>query len=255
MSRTVIAPDALTGRRAVVTGAGRGLGKAIAQSLAAAGAQVTVADVDADACAATAAELGGTAWPVDLSRTEELDELRLDTDILVNNAGIQRIHPVEEFPPQEWRLIHRIMLEAPFLLTRAAFPAMKERGWGRIINVSSVHGLRASPFKSAYIAAKHGLQGLTKTVALEGGPHGITANTVNPGYVRTKLVADQIADQAASRGISEEAVTEEVFLAKSAVPRLAEPEEVAQLVAFLATDAAGLITGAAHSVDAGWSAA
>ncbi|TFI50448.1 SDR family oxidoreductase, partial [Micrococcus endophyticus] len=203
---------------------------------------------------AVAEEVGGDVWAADLSDVAALEDLSLDTDILVNNAGIQRINPVEEFVPEDWRLIHRLMLEAPFLLTRAVLPGMYERGFGRIINLSSAHGLVASPFKSAYVAAKHGLQGLTKVTALEGGPHGVTANCINPGYVRTPLVDEQVADQAASRGISEEEVLDQVFLAHSAVKRLAEPEEVATLAVWLASDAAAVATGSSYSLDGGWAA-
>ncbi|GAA3779118.1 3-hydroxybutyrate dehydrogenase [Micrococcus endophyticus] len=244
----------LAGRRAVVTGGASGIGAAIARAFAGAGATVTVADRDEAAARAVAEEVGGDVWAADLSDVAALEDLSLDTDILVNNAGIQRINPVEEFVPEDWRLIHRLMLEAPFLLTRAVLPGMYERGFGRIINLSSAHGLVASPFKSAYVAAKHGLQGLTKVTALEGGPHGVTANCINPGYVRTPLVDEQVADQAASRGISEEEVLDQVFLAHSAVKRLAEPEEVATLAVWLASDAAAVATGSSYSLDGGWAA-
>lgn len=244
----------LDGRRAVVTGGASGIGAAIARAFAGAGATVTVADRDEAAAHAVAEEVGGDVWAADLSDVAALEDLSLDTDILVNNAGIQRINPVEEFVPEDWRLIHRLMLEAPFLLTRAVLPGMYERGFGRIINLSSAHGLVASPFKSAYVAAKHGLQGLTKVTALEGGPHGVTANCINPGYVRTPLVDEQVADQAASRGISEEEVLDQVFLAHSAVKRLAEPEEVATLAVWLASDAAAVATGSSYSLDGGWAA-
>ncbi|GAA4283596.1 3-hydroxybutyrate dehydrogenase [Brevibacterium daeguense] len=248
------AHSGIAGRKALVTGAASGLGRAIASALAGAGARVTVADIDEQAAREAAEAVGGEAWVVDFSQTEELDGIELDVDILVNNAGIQRIHAIEEFPLAEWQLIQRLMLEAPFLLTKAALPTMYERGWGRIINMSSVHGVRASPYKSAYVAAKHGLMGLTKTTALEGGRHGVTCNAINPGYVMTPLIEKQIADQASTRGISEDEVMDEVFLAHSAVPRLATPEEVAELALFLASDAASVITGADHLVDGGWSA-
>ncbi len=150
--------------------------------------------------------------------------------------------------------MQRLMLEAPFLLIRAVLPGMRERGWGRIVNISSVHGIRASPFKSAYVAAKHGLEGLSKVAALEGAPHGITSNCVNPGYVRTPLVERQIADQARLHGIPESEVVERVMLTESAIKRLLEPEEVAAQVRFLCSDAAGAITGASHVMDGGWSA-
>lgn len=245
----------LTGRRALVTGGASGLGKAISEALAEAGAEVTVADLDAEAAETVASGIGGRAWAVDLADTSALETIDVDTDILVNNAGIQRIHPITEFPLEEWRLISTLMLEAPFVLTKAVLPGMYRRGWGRIINLSSVHGLRASANKSAYVAAKHGLMGLTKTTALEGGPQGVTCNAINPGYVLTPLVKGQIADQAKTNGISEKEVLEQVFLGHSAVPRLAEPEEVAAIALFLAGDAAAVINGSAHSIDGGWTAA
>ena len=244
----------LDGRRALVTGGASGIGAACARALAADGARVVVADLDGAAAEALAAELGGEAWVVDLADTASLDDLRLHADILVNNAGIQRVAPIDEFDPETWRLMQRLMLEAPFLLIRAVLPGMRERGWGRIVNISSVHGIRASPFKSAYVAAKHGLEGLSKVAALEGAPHGITSNCVNPGYVRTPLVERQIADQARLHGIPESEVIERVMLTESAIKRLLEPEEVAAQVRFLCSDAAGAITGASHVMDGGWSA-
>ncbi|AWD24411.1 3-hydroxybutyrate dehydrogenase [Micrococcus sp. APC 4021] len=244
----------LDGRRAVVTGGASGIGAAIARAFASAGATVTVADRDQASAQSLAEEIGGTPWAVDLSDVTALEDLALDADILVNNAGVQRINPIQDFVPADWRLIHRLMLEAPFLLTRAVLPGMYDRGFGRIINVSSAHGLVASPFKSAYVAAKHGLQGLTKVTALEGGDHGVTANCINPGYVRTPLVDKQVADQAASRGITEDEVLGQVFLAHSAVKRLAEPEEVAALAVWLASDVAAVANGSSYSLDGGWTA-
>ncbi len=220
----------LNGRKAVVTGGASGIGAACARELAARGAKVVVADVDEAGAAALADELGGTAWGVDLLDVDALAALSLDCDILVNNAGIQHIGPIEDFEPAAFRRILTLMLEAPFLLVRASLPHMYANGFGRIINVSSVHGIRASPFKSAYVSAKHGLEGLSKVTALEGGEHGVTSNCINPGYVRTPLVEKQIADQARVHGIPESEVLAKVMLTESAIKRLVEPEEVASLV-------------------------
>ncbi|WP_400993657.1 3-hydroxybutyrate dehydrogenase [Agromyces sp. GXQ0307] len=244
----------LSGRRAIVTGGASGIGLACAEAFAAAGAHVTIADLDGEAATAAAERIGGEAWQVDLGDTAALADLTLEADILVNNAGIQHVRPIEQFEPERFSLILRIMLEAPFLLIRAALPGMYERGWGRVINLSSVHGLRASPFKSAYVAAKHGLEGLSKVTALEGGPHGVTSNCVNPGYVRTPLVEKQIADQAIVHGIPEEDVVEKVMLTESAIKQLVEPAEVASLVSWLASDDARMVTGASYTMDGGWSA-
>lgn len=250
-----LGPDALAGRRALVTGGASGIGAACARAFAAAGAEVTVCDLDADGSRALAAEIGGHAWVVDLADTRALEELTLDTDILMHNAGVQRVAPIHEFEPDRWRFIHRLMVESPFLLTRAALPGMYARGFGRIISLSSVHGLRASAYKSAYVAAKHALEGLSKVTALEGAAHGVTANCVNPAYVRTPLVEKQIADQARIHGIGEDEVVEQVMLTESAVKRLVEAEEVASLVVWLASDVSGMVTGASYTVDGGWTAA
>lgn len=244
----------LTGKRALVTGAGSGIGEAVARALAARGAAVVIADRDAGAAARVAGELGGESWAVDLSDLDALAEIDVRADILVNNAGIQTVSPIEEFDPARFRMMIDLMLTAPFLLTRAVLPGMYAHGWGRIVNVSSVHGLRASPFKSAYVAAKHGLEGLSKVTALEGAPHGVTSNCVNPGYVRTPLVEKQIADQARVHGIPESEVVEKVLLTESAIKRLLEPSEVADLVAWLCGPTAGMVTGTSYVMDGGWSA-
>ena len=249
----------LAGKRAVVTGGASGIGHACAVEFARRGAHVVIADLDREAAERVAAELGdggasAEAWAVDLSATAALDGLELEADILVNNAGIQRVSPIEEFDPEAFRLIQRLMVEAPFLLIRAVLPGMYARGWGRIINLSSVHGLRASAFKSAYVTAKHGLEGLSKVTALEGGPHGVTSNCVNPAYVRTPLVEKQIADQAKLHGIPEGEVVERIMLTESAIKRLVEPEEVASLVGWLASDSAAMVTGASYTMDGGWTA-
>ncbi|WP_144721586.1 3-hydroxybutyrate dehydrogenase [Agrococcus jejuensis] len=244
----------LAGRRALVTGGASGIGAAIAHAFADAGAHVIVADLDADAAARTAAEVGGEPWHVDLSDVAALETLRLDADILVNNAGIQRVSPIVDFDPADFRRILQLMLEAPFLLVRAAMPGMIERGFGRVINLSSVHGIRASAFKSAYVAAKHGLEGLSKVTALEGAPHGVTSNCIDPGYVRTALVERQIADQARTHGIPESEVVETIMLTEMAIKRMVEPAEVASLATWLAGPHAGMVTGASYAMDGGWSA-
>jgi 3-hydroxybutyrate dehydrogenase len=244
----------LAGRTALVTGGASGIGASCARELAARGAAVTIADVDDVAAKTLAAEIDGKAWEVDLLDVEALEGLQLDTDILVNNAGIQSIDPITDFDPQKFRSMLALMVEAPFLLIRAALPHMYAQEFGRIINISSVHGLRASEFKVAYVTAKHGLEGLSKVTALEGGSHGVTSNCVNPGYVRTPLVAKQIADQARTHGIPEDQVLAEILLTEAAIKRLVEPEEVAALVGWLASPTAGMVTGASYTMDGGWSA-
>src|SRR3954470_6051966 len=234
----------LTGRRAMVTGGASGIGRACAERLSADGAHVVVVDRDAEGARAVAAAVGGSAVGVDLADLDAVDALDLDVDVLVNNAGLQHVAPVHEFPVDRFSLILRLMLETPFRLVRGALPHMYERGWGRVVNVSSVHGLRASPYKVAYVTAKHGLEGLSKVVALEGAEHGVTSNCVNPGYVRTPLVENQIADQAAAHGLAEGEVLDRVILAREASKRLIEPDEVAEAVAYLCGDSASFVTGA-----------
>jgi 3-hydroxybutyrate dehydrogenase len=250
----------LSGRRAVVTGAGSGIGAACARRLAAAGADVVVVDLSAESAKRVADEVGGTAEVADLGDSAALDRLCASdgpvatADVLVNNAGLQHVAPIEDFPPERFSLILRVMLEAPFRLVRRALPDMYRQGWGRVINVSSAHGLRASPFKAAYVSAKHGLEGLSKVIALEGAAHGVTSNCLNPAYVRTALVEQQIADQARTHGVDEDTVVEQIMLAPVAVKRLIEPDEVAELAAVLYGPASSSISGASLSMDGGWTA-
>src|SRR5215211_6815299 len=246
--------EPLTGRRAMVTGGASGIGRACAVRLAAAGAALVVVDRDADAAKAVADQVGGTAVAVDLSDLDAVDALDLPVDVLVNNAGLQHVAPIHEFPVDRFSYILRLMLEAPFRLVRGALPHMYEQQWGRIVNISSIHGLRASAYKSAYVTAKHGLEGLSKVIALEGAEHGVTSNCVNPAYVRTPLVEGQIADQAAAHGLSEDQVVEEVMLAPAAVKRLIEPAEVADAVSWLCSPSAASVTGTSLVMDGGWSA-
>jgi 3-hydroxybutyrate dehydrogenase len=244
----------LTGRSALVTGGASGIGAACARELAGRGATVTVADVDDVAAKALADEIGGKAWVLDLLDVTALEDLRLDVDVLVNNAGVQTVESIVEFSPERFRSMLSLMVEVPFLLIRAALPHMYEQRFGRVVNISSGHGLRASEFKVAYVTAKHGLEGLSKVTALEGGPFDVTSNCVNPGYVRTPLVTKQIADQARIHDIPEQEVVEKVLLSESAIKRLVEPEEVAALVGWLASPSAGMVTGASYTMDGGWSA-
>ena len=251
-------PD-LGGRTALVTGAAGGIGRACSLRLAAAGAKVRAVDRDAtglDDLVGAARGLEGTLEPhvLDLTDLDAAEEIAAGTDVLVNNAGLQLVSPLHEFPPDVFHTVLTVMLEAPFRLVRGALPHMYGQGWGRIVNISSVHGLRASAFKAAYVSAKHGLEGLSKAAALEGAPHGVTSNCVNPAYVRTPLVEKQLADQARVHGIPEERVLSEVLLQDSAVKRLIEPEEVAEAVAYLCSPQASFITGTSLVLDGGWTA-
>ena len=252
----------LAGRVAVVTGGAGGIGGAVAEALGAAGALVVIVDRDGDGAQAVAATIAG-AWShvVDLADVDACRSLvdavlarheRLD--ILVNAAGFQYVAPLGEFPQERWDALLATMLTAPFVLSQAALPAMIAQGWGRIVNIGSIHSVIASPNKVGYIAAKHGLLGLTRAVALEAGPHGVTCNIVCPAYVRTPLVEAQIADQARASGIPEEEVVERVMLAGAAIPRLLEAREVAAYVRFLCSDDAAGITGSTQMIDGGWTA-
>ena len=251
----------MTHRVAVVTGAASGIGQAVAEALAGASYTVVMADVNAESGQREADRLGATFVQADLTDRAACKAL-IDTavdkfgsvDVLINNAGIQHVSPVEDFPEDKWDFIIRLMLTAPFLLTKYAWPHMKAAGWGRVINISSVHGLRASEFKSAYVSAKHGIMGLTKTTALEGGPYGITVNAICPAYVRTPLVDNQIDAQAATHGIPREEVINSIMLKKAAIKKMIEPSEVGAAVLYLCSDAAGCMTGTDFTIDCGWTA-
>jgi 3-hydroxybutyrate dehydrogenase len=251
----------LSGKAALVTGAASGIGRAIAEGLTAHGACVLLADLNEDGQAIAASLPNARFQQADVSSRDDCralvacaEEVWGGVDILVNNAGLQHVAPVEEFPEDRWEQLIRTMLIGPFVLTKYAIPHMYARGWGRIVNISSVHGLVASPYKSAYISAKHGLLGLTRTVALEAADKGVTVNAICPSYVRTRIVEEQIADQARVHGISKEHVIEQIMLAPVAIKRLLEPSEIAAYVIFLCSDAASGITGAAQVIDCGWTA-
>jgi len=248
-------------RVAVITGAASGIGLAVADSLAENNYRVVMADVNRDEGQRQASRLGAYFVHADLTARLACREL-IDAaiaeygsvDVLVNNAGIQHVSPVESFPDDKWDFIIRLMLTAPFLLTKYAWPHMQAAGWGRVINIGSVHGIRASEFKSAYISAKHGLMGLTKTAALEGGPHGITVNAICPAYVLTPLVDNQIDAQAEAHSISREEVIGTIMLKKAAVKKMIEPNEIGAAVVYLCSDDAGCMTGTDFTIDCGWSA-
>ena len=244
----------------LVTGAGRGIGEAVATAFAAASEHVIVTDVDS-AGELVAKTIGADFIKADLSDMDAVRNLGSQViadfgpvDVLVNNAGLQHVSPIDEFPDAMWSRLVQVMLTAPFQLMKVVLPGMKERGWGRVINIASVHGLVASPYKGGYIAAKHGLVGLTKTAALEVAAYGVTVNAICPGYVNTALVRNQIADQARTRGIPESEVVEQVILEPAAVKRLVEPAEVAQMALYLAGPAARSITGSMQVMDGGWTA-
>lgn len=248
-------------KTALITGGAGGIGRAVAERLASEGNYVIVTDLNGKTGQETADALDGLFIHCDLKSPtgcrdliDQIHSSNRHIDILINNAGFQYVAPVDTFPEDTWLEMMQVMVTAPFLLTKYVWPDMQSRGWGRIVNISSIHGLVASPFKSGYVTAKHGLIGLTKTTALEGADSGITVNALCPAYVRTPLVEKQIADQARSRGISEDEVINTVMLEPAAIKRLVEPEEVADTIAYLCSDAASSVTGAAWTMDLGWTA-
>ncbi len=242
----------------VITGSASGIGLAMAERFAAEGARVVIGDVQAVAGREVAGCLNGRFIQCDLSRRADCKAL-IDQvieefgtiHILINNAGFQHIDPLDTFPEDTWDKMMAVMLTAPFLLTRYAWPSMKAQQWGRVINLGSRLSLRAEPFKSAYVTVKHGLLGLTRTTALEGGPHGISAHCICPAYVRTPLMENQIADHVRVRGISEGEVIEQVMLEQVAIKRLIKPEEIAALAAFLCRDEASAMSGSPIMIDLG----
>ena len=258
----------LSGKSAIVTGSTSGIGLGIARGLAASGANIMLNGFgDASEIEAIRIEMAGhhnvevlysganmaDAHDIAAMMTQA-EEAFGGVDILVNNAGIQYVAPLEDFPVEKWDAILAINLSSAFHTTRLAIPGMKAKSWGRIVNIASAHALVASPFKSAYVAAKHGIAGLTKTAALELAEHGITVNAVCPGYVMTPLVEKQIPEQAKARGITEQQVISDVLLAAQPTKRFVTVEELSAFVNFLCSDAAGSVTGTTLPVDGGWTA-
>ncbi|MBC2666242.1 3-hydroxybutyrate dehydrogenase [Novosphingobium flavum] len=248
----------LSGKRALVTGSTSGIGLAMARALKAEGAEVVLSGFgEAATIDALKEELGAIHIGADLSKRSGVEELMAGAgpvDILVNNAGVQHVSPVEEFPVDKWDLIISLNLTAAFDASRLAIPHMKQQGWGRIINLASAHSLVASPFKAAYVAAKHGLAGLSKTMALELATSGVTSNCISPGYVWTPLVENQIPDTMKARGMTKEQVINEVLLKAQPTKQFVQPDQLGALAVFLCSDAASQITGANLSVDGGWTA-
>jgi len=248
----------LSGKCALVTGSTSGIGLAVARALRVEGAEVVLSGLgEPDAIAELCAELGAVHAAGDLSRRDGVEAVMAaagDIDILVNNAGMQHVAPVEEFPPEKWDMILSLNLTAAFDTCRLAVPHMKRMGWGRIIQVASAHSLTASPFKAAYVAAKHGLAGLTKTVALELATEGITANCISPGYVWTPLVENQIPDTMKARGMTREEVIRDVMLVRQPTRQFVQPSDIGDMAVFLCRDAASNINGANISMDGGWTA-
>ena len=253
----------LDGKVALVTGSTSGIGLAIARAFAAEGAKLMINGFgDPQEIAGIAEELGAVHDGADMSDPDTIGRMMTrcagelgPVDVLVNNAGVQHVSPVESFPSEKWDAILAINLSAVFHTTRHALPAMKERGWGRIINTASAHSLVASPNKSAYVAAKHGVAGFTKTIALEAARDGVTVNCISPGYVWTPLVENQIPDTMKARGMTREQVMNDVLLAAQPTKQFVTPEQVAALALFLCRDEAAAITGANISMDGGWTAA
>ncbi|WP_185960287.1 3-hydroxybutyrate dehydrogenase [Erythrobacter insulae] len=248
----------LAGKRALITGSTSGIGLAVARAMHAEGAQVILNGLgDADEISKLQSELDAEFNAANLLDPAAIETMMADIgniDILVNNAGMQHVSPVEDFPTDRWDAIMALNLSAPFHTTRLAVPAMKKKGWGRIINTASAHSKTASPFKSAYNASKHGIAGFTKTIALELAQTGVTANCISPGYVWTPLIEGQIPDTMAARGLTRDEVINDVLLAKQPTKKFVQPEEIGALAVFLCREEAGNVTGANWSIDGGWTA-
>ena len=246
----------LQGKRALVTGSTSGIGLAVARALHAEGAEVILNGFGDEAeIAKLCEELSARHSAANLLDVEEIEAMMADAgplDILVNNAGMQFVSPVDEFPVDKWNAIIGLNLTAAFHTTRLALPTMKEKGWGRIINTASAHSKVASPFKSAYNASKHGIDGFTKTVALEVAQYGITANCISPGYVWTPLIEGQIPDTMKARGMTRDEVINDVLLATTPSKKFVQPEEIGALAVFLCRNEASNVTGANWSIDGGW---
>lgn len=256
----------LKGKTAIVTGSTSGIGQAMARALAKAGANVMINGLgDASKIEEERSQMEKETGSkiayhgADMTKPDQIADLIAKTkstfgsvDIIVNNAGVQHVAPIDEFPPEKWDLIIAINLTSAFHMTRLALPHMKEAGWGRIVNLASAHALVASPYKSAYVAAKHGLAGMTKTVALEVAEQNITVNAICPGYVKTPLVEGQIADTAKARGMSEQQVISDVILGAQPTKKFTTVEQIGDLCVFLCSDSAENITGSMLQIDGGW---
>lgn len=246
--------QSLQGKSVLVTGAGSGIGKACVEAFAESGAHVIAVDINLDSLSELKKSHKIEIVEADLTNPEKAFPNQLEIDILINNAGIQHISPIENFSMEKADKMLALMLRTPFYLIQKSLPTMYQRKWGRIIGLSSIHGHVASPFKSVYVMAKHGMEGLHKTLALEAGEHGVTANTIAPGYVRTNLVEKQINDQALANNLRPDQVVNEIMLAPAAIKRLIEPEEIASMALYLCGPNSNSITGSSFVIDNGWTA-
>jgi 3-hydroxybutyrate dehydrogenase len=244
----------LQGKSVLITGAGSGIGRACAIAFAESGARVIAVDLDLKLLKDLKSSYSLEIIEADLTKPEKFFPDNLEIDILINNAGIQHVSPLEEFSMEKADAMLSLMLRTPFYLIQKSLPSMYSKNWGRIIGISSIHGHIASPFKSAYVMAKHGMEGLHKTVALEAGAHGVTANTIAPAYVRTALLEKQINDQAHVNKLTADQVINEIMLAPAAIKRLIEPEEIANMALYLCGPNSNSISGTSIVIDNGWTA-